>query len=144
MADSVSNLIIGHSQRQSQWYMISAGGIFVLVTIFLSAPQVIPTIETTFDLFDSIMLLLAIVLFFISITASIVQSYQNHSLLASWTLGVAPILGFYVFHTTVGGFYPKENLLWGIYTGLQFGTPLGVIGFLLGRGGKRIRNRLAR
>lgn len=71
-----------------------------------------------------------------------VQAYQNDGILVSIALGLFVALGFYIPLTVFDLAYPSEDLLWGLGASLMYGVPVGVLGFAMGAGANRLRERL--
>jgi hypothetical protein len=80
---------------------------------------------------------------FVTVGPPAVQAYRNDGLLVSVALGLPVPLAFYLVLTTFDLVYPSEDLLWGIGTALSFGVPAGLLGFVLGAGARRLRDRLS-
>jgi hypothetical protein len=80
---------------------------------------------------------------FVTVGLPAVQAYRNDGLLISVVLGLPVPLAFYLVLAGFDLVYPSETLLWGIGTALSFGVPAGLLGFLLGAGARRLRDRLS-
>lgn len=80
---------------------------------------------------------------FVTVGLPAAQAYRNDGLLVSVLLGLPVPLAFYLVLAAFDLVYPSEDLLWGIGTALSFGVPAGLLGFVLGAGARRLRDRLS-
>jgi hypothetical protein len=80
---------------------------------------------------------------FVTVGLPAVQAYRNDGLLVSVVLGLPVPLAFYLVLTGFDLVYPSESLVWGVGTAVSFGVPAGLLGFLLGSGARRLRDRLS-
>lgn len=112
----------------------SVGGAFVLFVVLLSL--LVVQVETPFDVFPLPGPAIFVLLGLLALGSAVCHAYRNSGVLVCIVLAVAPILSYYLPLTVLNWAYPSEDLLWGVGTSLMFGAPIGVLGFLLGVGGR--------
>jgi CDP-diglyceride synthetase len=135
-----ASLLVGRSRARTIRYVVVAAGIFLGTLGLMGLVRVASRQGIPVPISGAWALWVAAI---IAVGAPAVQAYQNDGLLVSLLVGLPIPLAFYLVLTTFNLVYPSEDVLWGIGAALQFGVPAGVLGFLLGIGGRRLRNRRA-
>ena len=79
--------------------------------------------------------------FVLTATLTIFGAVVNDGALVSIALAGGPALGCYLPLTAFDMVYPSESVLWGLGTASMFAIPLGLIGFALGSGTRRLIER---
>lgn len=124
------SLLLGRDRTLTVRYLLVATGLFILTLGLWGLVWVINTYDLMWPIRD--LGLLVGVFAAVSIGTAAVQAYQNRGLLVSWALGSAIPLGLYIVPTASSVMPPDETVLWGVWSGLVFGIPLGTLGFALG------------
>lgn len=77
-------------------------------------------------------------LFLLMVTLPVVWAFVNDGLLVSIALAAGPPFGFYVPMTLFDVGNPSESVVWGLGVASTFTLPLGLIGFAVGVGLRRL------
>lgn len=133
-------LLFGRNLARTRRYLGVVIGLFVVSLGLMGLVWIFGQQNITVPL-DGAWLLWAVALIIVGLPG--IQAYQNDGLLVCIALGTAVPLAFYLVLTTFNLVYPSEDVLWGIGTALQFGVPAGFLGFLLGAGVRRLRDRIS-
>ena len=133
-------LLFGRSRTRSRRYLAGALGVFLATLGLMGLVGVVGSLGISIPI-SGFWLLWAVALVTVGLPA--VQAYRNDGLLVSIVLGIPVPLAFYLVLTGFDLIYPNEGLLWGIGTALSFGAPAGLLGFVLGVGVRRVRERLS-
>lgn len=139
--ERIRTLLLGRDSTQSIRYLALAVGLFVatlgLMTLqeFIDQQNASVPIEVYWQMVATVVLMIAV---------PAVQAYRNSGLLVSWVLGAAIPLALYVdllpYHLGGGLGAPQG----GVGAALLYGVPAGTIGFALGAGARRARERFGR
>jgi hypothetical protein len=132
------SLLVGRDRRLTARYLgvavlLFAGTLGVLGLLWLASRR-----DVTVPVAGAVLLWAAAL---VVVGAPAVQAYRNDALLVSVALGVSVPLAFYLVLTAFNLVYPSESVAWGVGAALQFGVPAGTLGFLLGAGSRRLRER---
>lgn len=133
-----SSLLFGRSRTRSRQYVFLAVGLFLGTLGLLGVVWVVSRQEVSVPISGAWALWIAAI---ITVGTPALQAYQNDGLLVSLLLGLPVPLAFYLVLTTFTLVYPSEDVLWGVGAALQFGVPAGLLGFVLGAGTRRVRER---
>ena len=133
--NSVEGVLFGQDPRLSV-RLLSVSGVLFLVTFLLHTPSLF---TRNAPLPFGFMLP---VLWAVSFAPAAVGAYRNDGLFVSVALASGPSLGFYLPLALFDLAYPSETLLWGLGAGVGYGVALGVLGFAVGAGGRRLVDRI--
>ena len=80
-------------------------------------------------------------LFVLAALLPTVGAFVNDGALVSVALAAGPSFGFYLPLTTFDVMYPSSSVAWGVGTATMFALPLGLLGFAVGAGARRVVER---
>ena len=126
----VPNLLYGRDATTSERLLAVALAAFVAVFVLVTPPEVLG-IALPFGLNLWMLFLLAASL-------PIFGAFVNDGALVSVALAGGPAFGFYLPLTLFDMVYPSESVLWGVGTATTFALPLGLLGFAVGAGARRV------
>ncbi|MFB6154606.1 MAG: hypothetical protein ABEJ22_01845 [Haloferacaceae archaeon] len=132
--DALDPLLFGRDPRRSV-RLLSVAGVLFLVTFVLHTPSLLsrsPPFPFGFML---------PLLWLASFVPAAAGAYGNDGLFVSVALAAGPSLGFYLPLALFDLAYPSETLLWGLGSGVGYGVVLGVLGFVVGAGVRRLVDR---
>lgn len=130
-----SSVLLGRSRERAKRYVVLAGAIF-LGTLGLMGLVRVSSMQGIAVPISGAWLLWFVAIVVIGVPA--VHAYRNDGLVVSLVLGLPVPLAFYLVLTAFDLVYPSEDVLWGIWAALQFGVPAGLLGYLVGAGGRRL------
>jgi hypothetical protein len=133
-------LLFGRSRSRSRRYLAGGLGVFLATLGLMGLVGGLTRLGLSIPV-SGFWLLWTVA--FVTVGPPAIQAYRNDGLLVSVALGLPVPLAFYLVLTTFDLVYPSETLLWGVGTALSFGVPAGLLGFVLGAGARRLRDRLS-
>ena len=133
-------LLFGRSRARSRRFLAAGLGLFVGTLGLMGLVGILTRIGLSIPV-SGFWLLWTVA--FVTVGLPAAQAYRNDGLLVSVVLGLPVPLAFYLVLTVFDLVYPSESLLWGVGTALSFGVPAGLLGFVLGAGARRLRERLS-
>jgi|GEM_PF-4920036 len=130
--DRRRTILIGASVARAGIFLaISLGlsiGLYVLLNDTGKLEDAFNTwLSTNYNLIFAILLLLVLV---------VASTYRNSGVLVGAALPVAPLLGYFLSGNiaTVGTPTLRQYVHYGLQGGLLYGVPVGIVGYLFGRG----------
>lgn len=132
------SLLVGRNRRRTRRYLGVAVALFFGALGVLWLLRLASSRNVTVPLLGAVLLWAAAL---VVVGAPALQAYRNDGLLVSVALGTSVPLAFYLVLTAFDLVYPSESVAWGVGAALQFGVPAGTLGFLLGAGARRLRER---
>lgn len=133
-------LLFGRDRARSRRYLGASLGLFVGTLGVMGLVWILGQIDLSVPV-SGFWLVWSVA--FVTVGIPAVQAYHNDGLLVCIALGLSLPLAFYLVLTTFDLVYPSEDLLWGLGTALLFGVPVGILGFVVDAGARRLRDRLS-
>ncbi|WP_135807043.1 hypothetical protein [Halorussus marinus] len=125
-----SGLVVGRDRATTERLLTVAVAVFVAVFVFHTPPSVLGV--------DLAVRPNLAVLFGLATVLPVAGAYLNDGALVSVALAAGPALGFYVPLTLFELVSPSESVLWGVASAATFAVPLGLVGFAVGAGARRL------
>jgi hypothetical protein len=129
-----SGLLVGRNVTTAKRLLAVALVAFAVVFVSITPSEVLG--------FESPVRFDLIVLFVLAAALPIFGAFVNDGALVSVALAGGPALGFYLPLTAFDMVYPSESVLWGVGTAATFAVPLGLLGFAVGAGARRLIERV--
>jgi hypothetical protein len=125
-----SGLLVGRDPTTSKRLLGVAVVVFVAVFLAVTPAEVLGfAVPFGFGLWT---------LFVLAATLPILGAFVNDGALVSLALAAGAPFGFYLPLTVFNLGYPSESVLWGVGTATMFTVPLGLLGFAVGAGTRRL------
>jgi hypothetical protein len=132
-ATAAKHLLVGRDATATKRLLALALAVFAAVFVLVTPSEVLG--------FEPPLRANIVALFVLTATLPIFGAVVNDGALVSIALAGGPALGFYLPLTAFDMVYPSESVLWGLGTASMFAIPLGLIGFALGSGRRRLIER---
>jgi hypothetical protein len=129
--DSAEKALFGRDLRLSVQLLSVAGALFVLSFLLHTPSLLFAAPPFPFGFMLPALLTAAFL-------PAAVGAYLNDGLFVSVALASGPTLGFYLPLALFDLAYPSSTLLWGLGSGVGYGVVVGVVGFLVGSGARRL------
>lgn len=128
-----SGLLVGRDPATAKHLLAVALAVFVAVFVLVTPSEILG-----FEIPFAVSLW---TLFLLTAVLPTVGAFANDGVLVSVALAAGPSFGFYLPLTIFDLAYPSSSVAWGVGTASMFALPLGLLGFAVGAGARRLATR---